>query len=118
MFSLTFGRHKSIFVVKGKPTDTKGFNMFNASEARDQNYYSVYAAQVLNGIEVSILSKSAYGEKSIEWNAQIPVFVANSVEQELTRNGYDVRVSQSETFVEDVDGRNVGFCWARFEIEW
>lgn len=92
--------------------------MFNASEAREQNYYSVYAAQVLNGIEVGILSKSAYGEKSIEWNAQVPVFVANSVEQELTRNGYDVRASLSDTFVEDVDGKNVGFCWVKFEIEW
>lgn len=92
--------------------------MFNASEARDQNYYSVYAAQVLNGIEMGILSKSAFGEKSIEVDGQYPVFVVNSVEQELTRNGYDVRVSQSDTFVEDVDGRNVGFCWAKFEIEW
>ena len=92
--------------------------MFNASEAREQNYYSVYAAQVLNGIEVCIMSKSAFGEKSIEWNGQFPVFVVNSVEQELTRNGYDVLVSRSETFVEDVDGKNVGFCWAKFEIEW
>lgn len=92
--------------------------MLNASEARDQNYYSVYAAQVLNGIEVGILSKSSFGEKSLEWNGQIPVFVANSVEQELTRNGYDVRASLSDTFVEDVDGRNVGFCWVKLEIEW
>lgn len=92
--------------------------MLNATEAREQNYYSVYAAQVLNGIEVGILSKSAFGENSIEVNGQYPVFVVNSVEQELTHNGYDVRVSQSDTFVEDVDGRNVGFCWAKFKIEW
>lgn len=92
--------------------------MLNATEARERNYYAIYAAQVLNGIEVGVLSKSAFGENSIEVNGQYSVFVVNSVEQELTRNGYDVRVSQSDTFAEDVDGRNVGFCWAKFEVEW
>lgn len=92
--------------------------MLNATEARDQNYYSIYAARILNGIEMGILSKSALGKKSLEWTAQAPVFAINSVEQELTRNGYDVRVSKSDIFGCDVSDKNVSFCWAKFEIEW
>ncbi len=92
--------------------------MFKASEAREQNHYSVQAAQALCGIEMGILSLSAQGKHFIEVNGQYPVFVVNSIEQELTRAGYDVRITTSETFPVDVGDKNAGYCWARFEIEW